>query len=132
MSERLLAKQVAVISGGLGDIGRAIALELARRGADIAVGDVRADADADELRQSIRHLGVRWKYDRVDVSDAAAVENWIEHVAEELGPPTLIIPNAATVTIASSQTVTSEQWSRELRINLDGAFHLAQAATQRC
>jgi glucose 1-dehydrogenase len=120
-----------VISGGLGDIGRAIALELARRGADIAIGDVRNADDATETLKSIRELGVRAKYDRVDVSDAAGVAQWIESVEAELEPATLIIPNAATVTIAGVHDVAPAQWSKELRINLDGAFHLAQAATKR-
>ena len=45
--------------------------------------------------------------------------------------PTLIIPNAATVTLASSSAITPSQWSRELAVNLDGAFFLAQAAVNR-
>ncbi len=51
--------QVAIVSGGLGDIGRAIARELALRGADIALGDVRSTEQANqtlaELRQLDRH-----------------------------------------------------------------------------
>jgi glucose 1-dehydrogenase len=131
VSERTLTNQVAIISGGLGDIGRAVARELARRGADIAIGDVRPTDDAPAALNALRELGVRAKYDRVDVSDAAAVAQWVANVEAELGPPTLIIPNAARVTIAGSQAITPEDWSKELRINLDGAFHLAQAATKR-
>jgi NAD(P)-dependent dehydrogenase (short-subunit alcohol dehydrogenase family) len=128
-----LKNQVAIISGGLGDIGRAIALELAGRGADIAIGDVRAadEAGMGEMLQSLRALGVRARYDRVDVADAVAVERWIAAVESDLGPATLIIPNAAIVTRAGIRDVTPTQWSRELRINLDGAFHLAQGGAKR-
>jgi glucose 1-dehydrogenase len=128
---KTLNNQVAIISGGLGDIGRAIGLELARRGASIAIGDVRSNDDATGTLNSIRDFGVRATYDRVDVSDAAAVEAWVAAVEDELGPATLIIPNAAIVTLLGIRDITPEQWSRELRINLDGAFHLAQAAAKR-
>ena len=126
-----LKNHVAIISGGLGDIGRAIAIELARRGADIAICDIRSNDDATATLSSLRDLAVHARYDRVDVADAAAVAAWIAAVEADLGPATLIIPNAAIVTVAGVRDVTPEQWSRELRINLDGAFHLAQAAAKR-
>lgn len=126
-----LKGQTAVISGGLGDIGRAIALELARRGADVAVGDVLPAAKAASLLKAVRGLGRRARYDRVDVSNAKAVARWIVAVERGVGLPTLVIPNAAIVTLANTTGVTPAQWRRELSINLDGAFHLAQAGAQR-
>lgn len=128
---KTLTNQVAIISGGLGDIGRAIAQELARRGADVAVGDVRPGEDAVALLASLREAGVRARYDSVDVADAAAVSEWVSAVEADLGPATLIVPNAAIVTLAGVRDVTPQQWSRELRVNLDGAFHLAHAAAMR-
>ena len=126
-----LSGQVAILSGGLGDIGRAIALELARRGADLALGDIVEPERATLLLDQLQRLGRRARYDRVDVADAEAVTEWVAAVEADLGTPTLIVPNAAVVTIASSLTITPQEWSRELRINLDGAFHLAQAGALR-
>ena len=128
---RTLSSQVAVISGGLGDIGRAIALELARRGADVAIGDVRGESTARGFADQLRELGVRSRYDVVDVANAAQVTEWIATIERDLGVPRLVIPNAATVTLAGVRDVTAEQWSKELRVNLDGAFHLAQAGALR-
>ena len=128
---RTLQNQVAVISGGLGDIGRAIALELARRGADIAIGDLRDASAARGVADQVRELGVRFRYDAVDVSDASAVAAWIAAIERELGVPRLLIPNAATVTLAGVRDVTPQQWTKELAVNLDGAFHLAQAGALR-
>ena len=128
---RTLHKQVALISGGLGDIGRAIALELGRRGADVAISDVRDSSAARGVADQLRELAVRFRYDSIDVSDAAQVTGWVQAVERELGVPTLIIPNAAIVTLAGIRDITPEQWSRELRVNLDGAFHLAQAGALR-
>jgi glucose 1-dehydrogenase len=126
-----LSNQVAIISGGLGDIGRAIALELARRGADIAISDILDVSAARDFADQLTPIGLRHRYDRVDVSDARQVSTWIATVERELGVPTLIIPNAATVTLAGVRDVTPEQWSLELRVNLDGAFHMARAAALR-
>jgi NAD(P)-dependent dehydrogenase (short-subunit alcohol dehydrogenase family) len=123
--------QVAIISGGLGDIGRAIADELAKRGADIALGDVRSTEHATETLAQLQQLGRRARYDQVDVSDAAAVAAWVRTVEDDFGVPTLIIPNAAVVTLKGIQRCQAEEWQRELNINLSGAFYMAQAAALR-
>ena len=126
-----LSGQVAIISGGVGDIGSAVARRLARDGADVALGDVLELSQADDFLDELRGMGRRARYDRVDVSDPDEVTAWVEAVEHDLGAPTLIVPNAAVVTIADVQTITPQQWSRDLRVNLDGAFHLAQASAQR-
>lgn len=129
--EASFSEQVAIISGGLGDIGRAIARTLAQRGADIAVGDVLEPEKATGLLEELRGLGRRARYDRVDVSDAAAVSAWVAATEADLGVPTLIVPNAAIVSLVGLRDLTPEQWSREMRVNLDGAFHMAQAGALR-
>lgn len=129
--DRTLQGQVAIVSGGLGDIGRAIVLELARRGADVAVGDVRPDRDAAGLLRKARALRGKARYDRTDVTDADAVERWVKEVEKHLGLPTLIVPNAGIVQPTRFIDLDPHQWRRELSVNLDGAFHLAQAATRR-
>jgi NAD(P)-dependent dehydrogenase (short-subunit alcohol dehydrogenase family) len=131
VSAKSLAKHVAVISGGLGDIGGAIAMELAQRGADIAIGDVRDPREASETLSAIAERGARCRYDRVDVADSEEVEAWLQAVEQQLGVANLVIPNAAIVTIAGVRDVLAEQWQRELNINLTGAFNLARTAALR-
>jgi glucose 1-dehydrogenase len=127
-----LSGQVAIISGGLGDIGRAIALELARRGAAIALGDLHEQASGPaEFLTALHHANVPVRYDHVDVADAQAVGEWFATVEADLGVPTLIVPNAARVTLADCRAIEPEQWSAELRVNLDGAFYVAQAGAKR-
>ena len=127
-----LGGQVAIITGGLGDIGRAIALELARRGADVAISDIRPPADAEGVLRSLREWGVGAAYHAVDVRDAEATANWIVDVERTLGAvPQLVIVNAATVTPLNLRKITSQQWAAELRVNLDGAFYTAHAAALR-
>lgn len=123
-SDRMLAGQVAVISGGAGDIGRAIARRLRAHGARVALGDVLPAT-------KVRSRTAGFHYTQVDVSDAAALDAWLERVARDLGPPTLIVPNAAVVEIGSSLETSPDTWRRTLDVNLTGAFLLAQLAAKR-
>lgn len=127
----MLHGQTAIISGGMGDIGRAIARELARLGANIALGDLRDPGEVGAFVRELESREIKARYDRVDVSDAAAVKAWVAVVEGSLGSPSLIVPNAAIVSPKNFRSVTPEEWMRELRVNLDGAFFLAQAATLR-
>jgi glucose 1-dehydrogenase len=122
--------QVAIISGGAGDIGRAIARELAAGGADVALGDIRPPAEAAALLDELAIMGRRARYDRVDVASGAAVDDWVSVVETELGAPTLIIPNAAVVTLKPLTEISAAEWEREMQVNLNGAFHLARACAK--
>lgn len=122
--------RVAIISGGLGDIARAIALELAGRGADIALGDLAAQAD-DEVLAPLRATGRRVRYDQVDVADSAAVDRWLAAVGADLGVADLVIANAAVAGSASIREISAEDWDRELAVNLNGVFHLSRGGAER-
>ena len=127
----LFKNEIVIISGGLGDIGRAMALEFAKYGANIALCDMHSPADAKEFIEELKQYEVQSDYSQVDVVDAEAVKNWVQKVENDLGIPSIIIANAATVTFTSFNEISPAQWSRELRVNLDGAFHLTQSATAR-
>jgi glucose 1-dehydrogenase len=126
-----LSGRTAIISGGLGDIGRAIALKLAEQGANIAIGDVRDPAQATPLLTQLEALNVKARYDLADVSSPDAVETWYQAVECDLGTPDLIIVNAAIVTLTDILRITPEQWRREMSVNLDGAFYMAQSGANR-
>jgi glucose 1-dehydrogenase len=126
-----LRGQVAIISGGLGDIGKATALELASRGADVGISDILDEKKATAVLDAIRSKGVRAHYAKVDISDAAATKKWIDAVEGELGLPTLIVPNAAIVEVLDVRSVDPESWTRHMRVNLDGAFFMAQIAANK-
>ena len=126
-----LEGSTAIISGGLGAIGQAIAQDLAREGASIAVGDIRDPLEAEGLLKRIEKLGRRFRYDQVDVADAQGVEDWVSAVERDLGVPDLIVANAAIVTVREICALTPTEWSHELSVNLNGVFHLAQAGAKR-
>lgn len=129
--EKLFKNKTVIISGGLGDIGRAMAIEFVKHGAHVALCGSRPVTVATEFLESMKQYPVSCTYHQVDVTDAKAVQDWVMEIENSVGVPDIIIPNAATVTLAGIHEVTPEQWSRELRVNLDGAFHLAQSATAR-
>lgn len=129
--KELFKNETVIISGGLGDIGRATALEFAKCGANIALCDVYAASDARNFLKSLSRYEVKSAYSQVDVTDANAIRKWVMNVEDKLGVAGIIIANAATVTFAGIHEITPEQWSQELSVNLNGAFYLTQSATAR-
>ncbi|GAA4749040.1 SDR family NAD(P)-dependent oxidoreductase [Flavisolibacter ginsenosidimutans] len=129
--EKLFVNKMVVISGGMGDIGRAMAIEFAKHGSNIALCDLKPDHAATEFLDSLKQYNVSCTYAQVDVTDAASVKEWIDAVELKQGIPEIIIANAATVTLASLYEITPEEWNRELRVNLDGAFHITQIGTAK-
>ncbi|CAL1519053.1 SDR family oxidoreductase [Chitinophaga sp. MM2321] len=128
---KLFENQTVIISGGLGDIGRATALEFAQQGAAVALCDIHPAAAATELLNTLSAFGIQCRYSQVDVTVAKAVQLWIDETEQALGTPGIIIANAAIVTLAGMHTITPEQWSQELAVNLNGAFYLTRYATAR-
>lgn len=126
----LFEGQTVIISGGLGDIGRATAQEFASCGAKIALGDIKPENVADKFLEELNSKTV-CHYKQVDVTVAKAVRSWIDETESTIGTPGIIIANAAIVTPASIHEITPEQWEKELCVNLNGAFHLTQYATSR-
>jgi NAD(P)-dependent dehydrogenase (short-subunit alcohol dehydrogenase family) len=115
--------QVAVISGGLGDIGRATALALHAAGAAVALSDIHPAAVARERMPEFH-------YRQVNVTKPLALRRWLADVQREVGLPTLIICNAAIVALDTPLTAAPETWRRTLEVNLSGSFFLAQYAAQ--
>ena len=128
---QLFTNRTVLISGGLGDIGRVTALEFSRHGAAVALGDISPLAKADAFLDELKSYNAASQYTQVDVTDAKAVQNWVLTVENSMGVADIIIVNAATVTVSGIHELTPEQWSNEIRVNLDGAFYLAQSATAR-
>lgn len=128
---KLFENKTVLISGGLGDIGRAMAIAFAKQGASIALCGLRPASAATEFLAEIENHQVSCSYASVDVADPKAVKEWITQVEKEQGVSSIIIANAAIVTLARLHELTPEQWSQELQVNLNGAFYMTQFATER-
>jgi len=125
-----LSGRVALVTGGGRGIGREIALELARAGADVAVNyhgeSARAQATVDEITT----LGVRALTVGADVGDASAVQRMVEEVTAALGFLDILVNNAGVQTWTPFLDVTESEWDLVIRTNLKGTFLCTQAAAR--
>jgi len=124
-----LAGQVAIVTGSARGIGKAIALALARRGADVVVSDIDADgarATADEIEQ----LGRRALAERCNVAQRAEVERLVEQTLAQLERLDILVNNAGITQDTLLVRMSEEQWDRVLDINLKGTFFGCQAAAR--
>src|SRR5437773_10852168 len=92
-----IPREVALITGGSRGIGRAIALQMARYGYEIAFCYRQAHAAAQEVEAEIRRLGRRVYQQACDVSDFAAVQSFMQATCEELGPPLVVVNSAGII-----------------------------------
>ncbi len=126
-NRRPLDGQVAIITGGVRRIGRAIALALAGEGASIVVNARSSKGEGDALVQELEAAGGRALLHLADITDEAAVERMVERVAEVFGRVDILVNNAANRREAPFTEITLADWRDILSIVLDGAFLCSRA-----
>jgi len=125
-----LSGKVALVTGAQQGIGRAIAVALARDGADVGVNFLD-DADrAERVADEIRSLGRRALAVQADVAQAASVEAMVAAVVDALGPPDVLVNNAGVFPRASFLELQEREWDHVLGVNLKGSFLCAQAVAR--
>lgn len=122
--------KVVLISGGLGDIGRAMAEAFLTQQAIVCISDRFEPQAARAQWPLLDDAGARLFYDQVDVADARQVDAWVKRIRQELGAISICIANAACVTIKGFSTLSNEEWKNEMAVNLDGSFFLANACAK--
>ena len=122
-----LKGKVALITGARRGIGREIALEYARQGADCVL---IARSSSDELAQEITDLGRRALPLAVDVSDAEAVEGAIKTAGKEMAGIDILVNNAGIAQDGLLIRMKVEQWRQVLDVNLSGAFYCTKAVSR--
>src|SRR4051812_25295609 len=124
---RELAGQVALVTGGAKNIGRAISLALAKAGAAVAINTLRSREDAESLAKEIRAAGGDAEIFLADISDAAAVGAMGEAVLKRFGKIDILVLNASQRKEILFKDMTFEEWRNTMSITLDGAFHCIKA-----
>jgi NAD(P)-dependent dehydrogenase (short-subunit alcohol dehydrogenase family) len=123
-----LSQKIALITGGTLGIGAATALELARRGCEIAVCARNIDQRASELRKKIEVLGRRCLMLQADLSQGADCRRVVQQTVEQLGNLHVLIHNAGGPAFGRLEDLTEEQWDQALALHVTANFHLCKAA----
>ncbi len=126
----ILKGQKALVTGGASGIGKAIALELGRSGADVAVNYVRREEAAEQVAAEIRAEGREAIAIKADVSDEGQVEEMFAKVNDAFGTIDILINNAGLQQDAVFHEMTLDQWTRVISVNLTGQFLCARAAVK--
>ncbi|MFN7930540.1 MAG: SDR family oxidoreductase [Blastocatellia bacterium] len=126
-----VAGKAAVITGGGTGVGRATALELARRGCAILINYSRSKNEAEQTAADIAALGVRGLAVQADVTDDAACRRMIDTAVREFGRLDILVNNAGVTSFIkhdNMEGVGLEDWNRIFSTNVIGTFQCSRAA----
>ncbi|MEQ8195471.1 MAG: SDR family oxidoreductase [Rhodospirillales bacterium] len=123
-----LAGKIAIVTGASRNIGRAIALELARGGADVTVNGQSDKAAAESVAEEIRKMGRKAHVVIADISKQEDVDRIVAETVKELGGVDILVNNAAARSRKDFTELTFAEWERVRSIACDGALRLCIAA----
>jgi NAD(P)-dependent dehydrogenase (short-subunit alcohol dehydrogenase family) len=124
---RIFKDAVAIVTGGASGIGKAIAVELARRGAAVVLADMQIQM-AQDVAAKIEAAGGKAKALEADVTDFPSVERLVRETVEESGRLDYIFNNAGIAIGCTANHYSIEDWNKIIDINLRGVVHGIQAA----
>ena len=127
MSEQELAGKAAIVTGAGRNIGRAIALKLARSGAGVVINARSNAKEADEVVRNIEALGGRAASVLGDVADPKVAEALAATALERFGRIDILVNNAALRREKSIIDMTYAEWREVMDVTLDSAFHCVKA-----
>ena len=128
VGEKDFAGRAAIVTGATRGIGRAIAIELARRGADVAFNYARSADAADSLKTEIEALGVRAFASQGDVANTDAAAELVKQVKDGFGRIDFLVNNAGIVRDTLILRMKEDDWDAVIDTNLKGAWNFAKAA----
>lgn len=128
MNRGILTGSVALVTGGGGEIGGAIARRLASEGAQVMVADVREEP-ARAVAENITQAGGAAAWFAGDISDEAIARASVAKTTDAFGSLSILVNTAATVTEDGTvETITLDQWNNTLAINLTAVFLMCKYA----
>ncbi|MFN2500878.1 MAG: 3-oxoacyl-[acyl-carrier-protein] reductase [Pyrinomonadaceae bacterium] len=118
----------AIVTGGTRGIGKAIVLELAARGANVAFNFSKSVEEAENLKAEIEALGVRAFAAQCDVADTAASAAFVGKVKDSFGSIDYLVNNAGITRDQLILRMKEEDWDSVIDTNLKGAWNFSKAA----
>ena len=122
-----LKGKIALVTGSSRGLGRAIALALARDGADVALNYVHREAEAEKVKREILESGRRCVSIQADVSQKPQVDKLVGEVQDRFGTVDILINNAGVARVQPIDAVQEEDWDYVLDTNLKSCFLMTQA-----
>jgi 3-oxoacyl-[acyl-carrier protein] reductase len=126
-----LRGRTAIVTGGSSGIGRAVVLQLARCGCNIAFcfldSGAQSRLNAHEVARRLREAEVRVYFRACDVRDPRDVKQFVAEVLEELGGIHILVNNAGVSRDSPLWRMEDHEWEAVVRTNLDGAFYFTRA-----
>ncbi len=126
----LLEGKTALVTGAAKGVGRGIALELARQGADLAINDFSDSTGAEATAAEIRSLGRKAIAVLADVGAAAEVDRMFEAVLKQFPRLDILVNNAGIQTWKALLDLEERDWDRVMATNLKGCFLCTQRAAR--
>ena len=123
--------KAAIITGGGTGVGRATALELARRGCSVLVNYSRSKTEAEQTAKDVAALGVKALPYRADVAEDSACRAMVDAAVGEFGGLDILVCSAGTTVFVPHpelETLGAEDWKRIMEVNVLGPFQCARAA----
>ncbi|MDR6997938.1 3-oxoacyl-[acyl-carrier-protein] reductase [Neobacillus niacini] len=126
-----LAGKAVLVTGASRGIGREIALELARQGANVAVNFAGSEAKANEVVDEIKALGRDAFTVKCDVSNSEEVASMVKETVERFGKLDILVNNAGITKDNLLMRMKEEEWDDVISINLKGVFLVTKAVTRQ-
>ena len=119
----LLENKVGIVTGAAQGIGKAIAMTLARHGANVVVADLNIEKAEIVAEKIAKDTGRRAIAIKVDVADKQSVQAMVDQTTKEFGRIDVLVNNAGIIRRGSLETMTDEDWHEVIRTNLTGVYY---------
>ena len=127
MTKEEKENKVALVTGSSRGIGRAIAIELAKRGVSVVINNDENLQEGLEVMNEIKIMGQQAMYVRANVSDLSQVKNMCEKIINQFGRIDILINNAGITGDSLLENMDIEQWNRVILVNLTGTFNCTKS-----
>ena len=121
-----LKDKIAIVTGDASGIGASVAQKLAESGASVIVADVQADK-GETRAATLRDAGLKARFVRVDMTDAASITSFADSVQSQFGTPDVLVNGAGWGTTHPFWEGTPELWDRIIGLNFIGPMRLTKA-----